>query len=89
MKKFYLLFLLFVVINASAQDFDLRDLIGYTEYSVQKFDAHIAKKSYKRDYYSPKETSTSYTYFQAKKSKKVQPVRTIAHQAIKDKTIIV
>ena len=88
MKHFYFLSLLFIITGASAQNFDLKDLLGYTEYSVTKFDALIAKKSFKRDYFSPKESSTSYTYFQAKKSKKGQAIKTIAYQAIKERTFI-
>ena len=88
MKHFYFLILPFVFGLANAQDFDLRDLVGYTEYNVSKFDQHIAKKSFKRDYFSPKESTTSYTYFQSKKSKKGQVVKTISYQAVKDKTFI-
>lgn len=89
MKHFYFLFVLVTItLGAGAQDFDLKDLLGYTEYSVQKFDAHIAKKSFKRDYFSPKESSTSYTYFQKRKTKKDPILRTISHQAIKDHTFI-
>lgn len=88
MKHFYFLILPFVFGMASAQDFDLKDLLGYTEYSVQKFDAHIAKKSFKRDYFSPKENATSYTYFQSKKSRKGEVVKTISHQAVKEKTYV-
>jgi len=88
MKHFYFLILPFVFGIANAQDFDLKDLVGYTEYSVSKFDAHIAKKSFKRDYFSPRESTTSYTYFQSKKSRKGQVIKTISHQAIKEKTLI-
>lgn len=88
MKQFYFLSLLFIFSGAKAQDFDLKDLLGYTDYTVTKFDAHIAKKSFKRDYFSPKESSTSYTYFQAKKAKKGQAIKTISYQAVKDRTFI-
>jgi hypothetical protein len=88
MKHFYFLILPFVISVASAQDFDLKDLVGYTELSVQKFDAHIAKKSFKRDYFSPKENANSYTYFQTKKSKRGEAVKTISHQSVKDKTVV-
>jgi hypothetical protein len=88
MKQLYFLALPFVISVASAQDFDLKDLLGYTEYTVQKFDAHIARKSFKRDYFSPKESSTSYTYFQTKKSKSGQATKTIAYQSIRDRTFI-
>ena len=88
MKHFYFLILPFVFCVANAQDFDLKDLIEYTEYSVQKFDAHIAKKSFKRDYFSPKENASSYSYYQTKKSKKGEAVKTISHQDVRDKSII-
>lgn len=88
MKKLYFLSLLFFSLGAHGQDFDLKDLLGYTEYSVTKFDAHIAKKSFKRDYFSPKESSTSYTYFQTKKSKGKQATKAISYQAVKDRTFI-
>lgn len=88
MKHFYFLSLLLILTRANAQDFDLKDLLGYTEYSITKFDAHIAKKSFKRDYFSPKESSTSYTYFQSKKSKKGMATKTISFQAVKDRTFV-
>lgn len=60
--------------------FDLNDLLGFTGYSVQKFDAHLGKKSYKRDYDSPKETATNYNYYQVKKSKSGEVVHKISFQ---------
>lgn len=54
---------------AQAQSFDLNDLLGFTSYSVRKFDARLSKNSFKRDYDSPKETSSDYNYYQVKKSK--------------------
>ncbi|HVE60689.1 MAG TPA: hypothetical protein VNA26_02650 [Chitinophagaceae bacterium] len=85
-KFFWLIFLVFAS-TAKAQNFELNDLIDFTTLSVQKFDAHISKKEYRRDYYSPKETRTVYNYIQRKKSNE-NLTRTISIQEEKDKTFI-
>jgi len=87
MSKFFCL--LFVVFGyaGNTQSFQLNDLLDLTGLSVQKFDAHISKKEYKRDYYSPKETRTVYNYIQSKKSKE-NLARTISIQEESDRTII-
>lgn len=85
-KLFWLLFIV-VGYSANAQGFELNSLIDFTAFSVQKFDAYISKKEYRRDYYSPKETSTVYNYLQDKKTKE-NPERTISIQEENDRTII-
>jgi len=87
MSKFFWLFFLVVASAADAQSFQLNDLVGFTSFNVQKFDAHISKKEYKRDYYSPKETRTVYNYTQRKKSKE-NTARSISMQEENHRTII-
>jgi hypothetical protein len=58
-----------------AQQFDLRDLVEFSEYNVQKFDAHLGRKDFKRDYNSPRETQANYNYYQVKKVKGEGQVR--------------
>lgn len=67
-----------------AQSFDLEDLVDFTNYSVQKFDAHIGKKSFKRDYDSPHESASNYSYFQVIQSKEGPVNRKISLQEHKD-----
>jgi len=87
MSKFFWLFFLLVTSGANAQSFQLKDLIDFTAFSVQKFDAHISKKEYRRDYYSPKETGNVYNYLQRQKLKE-NPERTISIQEENDRTIV-
>ncbi|GAB4092240.1 hypothetical protein [Flaviaesturariibacter terrae] len=71
MKKLYALLLTVLLTGVSyAQQFDLNDLLGFTGYSVSKFDAFLGKKSYRRDYESPHETRTNYNYIEVRKSRK-------------------
>lgn len=71
MKKLYALLTMLALTGiAHAQRFDLGDLIGFTGYSVSKFDAFIGKKSYQRDYESPHETHSNYNYIEVRKNKK-------------------
>lgn len=65
---------------AQAQSFNLNDLLGLTNYSVQKADAHLGKKSFKRDYESPRESSSNYNYYQKKRSKREEVLRKISFQ---------
>jgi hypothetical protein len=74
------LVLLFYAGLAQAQAFDLGDLLGMTGQGVQKFDAHLGRKSYKRDYESPREAPSNYNYYQKKKSKGEEVIRKISYQ---------
>ncbi|MDB5196878.1 MAG: hypothetical protein JWP88_1249 [Flaviaesturariibacter sp.] len=81
MKKIpAVLVLLFWSGLAQAQTFDLSDLLGFAGYNAQKIDAYLGKKSFKRDYNSPKESSSNYNYYQIKKSKEGEIVRKISFQ---------
>jgi hypothetical protein len=74
MMKFYALALTLLLTGvAKAQrSFDLSDLLDFTGYSISKFDGHIAKKSWHRDYESPRESRTNYNYIQVKKKSKTE-----------------
>ncbi|MDB5250992.1 MAG: hypothetical protein JWP27_161 [Flaviaesturariibacter sp.] len=65
---------------AQAQALDLDDLISLTGQGVQKFDAHLGRKSYKRDYESPRESPSNYNYYQQKKSKGEEVLRKVSYQ---------
>ena len=82
MKKIpVLLALLFCAVTGRSQQVDLKDLVEFTDLDVQKFDAHIGRKAFKRDYNSPRETQSNYNYFQVKKVKKGEPItRKISYQ---------
>jgi hypothetical protein len=71
MKQFYtVVFLIFLSFITNAQQFHVKDLLDFTSLSVNKFDAFVAKKDYKRDYYSPKESGSTFTYLETKKKNK-------------------
>jgi hypothetical protein len=81
MKKIpAILALLFYAGLCRSQTIDLNDLVDFTGFDVQKFDAHLGRKSFKRDYNSPKETQTNYNYFQARKIKGEEIIRKISFQ---------
>jgi hypothetical protein len=87
MSKFFWLLFFLSGYRASPQNFQLNDLKDLATFDVQKFDAHISKKEYKRDYNSPTESRTVYNYFQSKKSRG-NLARAISIQEELDKTII-
>ncbi len=87
MSKFFWLLFFLSGYRASAQNFQLNDLKDLATFDVQKFDAHISKKEYRRDYNSPTESRTVYNYMQSKKSRG-NLARTISIQEELDKTII-
>ena len=64
----------------------IRDLAAMSQMTVQKFDAHILKKDYRRDYYSPRETQTEYAYYQQKPKKKEKMLHTLSYKAESDLT---
>jgi hypothetical protein len=70
-----------------SQTIDLDDLVDFTGFDVQKFDAHLGRKSFKRDYNSPRETQTNYNYYQAKKIKGEEVLRKISFQEGAEPTI--
>lgn len=71
MKKLYSLFpLLLWAALSHAQRFDVSELMDFASLPIEKFDAFVAKKSYKRDYQSPKETQAEYNYIYLKKKKR-------------------
>lgn len=88
MKPFYL-FLLYILISplAFSQHFSIKDLIDLTSYSANKFDNHIAKKDFRRDYYAPRENSAISNYVQ-KVRKNDSTIRTIALEASVEKSSI-
>lgn len=88
MNKAVLLILILLPGLVSAQAFNWKDLVGFTDLSVQKFDAQVSKKDFKRDYFSPRETNNSYTYFQVKKSKKSDVNRSLLFQSAEQKTLV-
>ncbi|RYD82144.1 MAG: hypothetical protein EOP84_09900 [Verrucomicrobiaceae bacterium] len=70
MKKLYGgLLLLSIAGIGHAQTVDLNDLINFTSFNVQKFDSYLSKKSYHRDYESPRESKTNYNYVQVRKKR--------------------
>jgi hypothetical protein len=69
------------------QSIDLNDLVDYTNWDIQKFDAHLGRKSFKRDYNSPKETQANYNYYQKKKIKGEEVVRKFSYQQGNDPVI--
>ncbi|TCJ11986.1 hypothetical protein EPD60_15620 [Flaviaesturariibacter flavus] len=79
MTKFYALALTLLLtgVAKAQQSFDLNDLLDFTGYSISKFDGHIAKKSWLRDYESPRETRTNYNYIQVKKKRKSEDTEVI------------
>jgi hypothetical protein len=79
MIKFYpfLLTLLLTGVGNAQQAFDLGDLIDFTGYSISKFDGYIAKKAYRRDYESPRESHSNYNYIQLRKKKKDEGNETV------------
>jgi hypothetical protein len=79
-KTSVILVLLFYAATGRSQSIDLNDLVDFTSFDIQKFDAHIGRKSFKRDYDSPRETQTNYNYFQSKKIKGEQVTRKISFQ---------
>lgn len=79
-KTSTILVLLFCAVIGRSQAVDLNDLVDFTSFDVQKFDAHIGRKSFKRDYNSPRETQTNYNYFQRKKVKGEEITRKISFQ---------
>ena len=90
MKKFYpMTFLLLFSMIVNAQQFQLKDLMEFTQLSVNKFDALVGKKDYKRDYYSPKESGSVYNYQETKKKKSEPVSRNIAFQSTDKKVGIV
>jgi hypothetical protein len=88
MRLFYAFF--FVIVNntlAYSQQFGIKDLVEFTEYSANKFDNHITKKEFRRDYYSPQENANVNNYIQ-KKKKGDAPVRAIAIESAGEKSAI-
>jgi hypothetical protein len=79
-KTSAILVLLFYAATGRSQSIDLNDLVDFTSFDIQKFDAHIGRKSFKRDYNSPRETQTNYNYFQSKKIKGEEITRKISYQ---------
>jgi hypothetical protein len=82
MKPFY--FLLLFIINSIlvySQPFSIKDLIEFTNYSANKFDNHIAKKDFRRDYFAPQESTVINSYIQ-KLKKGDSTVRAIAIESI-------
>ena len=89
MKLFYA-FLLFTVysIPAYSQQFQIRELVDLTSYTVNKFDNYITKKKeFRRDYYAPQENTVVNSYIQKQKKDDLS-VRTIAIESIASKTAI-
>lgn len=88
MKPFYT-FLLLICISplAYSQHFSIKDLVDFTSYSANKFDNHIAKKDFRRDYYAPQESSTINNYVQ-KARKNDSTARAIAFEATAGKSSI-
>jgi hypothetical protein len=88
MKPFYTALSLLISCNLSfGQQWSAKDLMEFTHFSVNKFDAYMGKKEYKRDYYSPQESKNVYNYEQRKK-KGNEALRTIAFQEEEGKTSI-
>lgn len=85
MKTFLLLALL-VLSGTGYTQSSIRDLALLSQMPVQKFDAHILKKEYRRDYYSPRETHTEYAYYQQKPKKKEKLLRTLSYKSEGDIT---
>ncbi|ANE52838.1 hypothetical protein [Flavisolibacter tropicus] len=79
MRPFYL-FYIFLIISpfANSQQFSIKDLIDFTSYSANKFDNHIAKKDFRRDYYAPQESVSISNYVQ-KIKKGDSTIRSIAY----------
>jgi hypothetical protein len=79
-KTSAILVLLFYAAIGRSQSIDLNDLVDFTNFDIQKFDAHIGRKSFKRDYNSPRETQSNYNYFQTKKIKGEEVIRKVSFQ---------
>ncbi|RYZ23954.1 MAG: hypothetical protein EOO16_03065 [Chitinophagaceae bacterium] len=79
MIKFYALALTLLLTGVvkAQQSFDLSDLLEFTGYSISKFDGHIAKKAWHRDYETPRESRTNYNYIQVKKNRKSDEVEVV------------
>jgi hypothetical protein len=80
MNKCFLFISFICILNASGQSFSLGDLQDYTILNITKFDAHIQKKGFRRDYNSPKENATTFSYYQRKKIKTGNALRTLVMQ---------
>lgn len=89
MKLFYAFFLFILYTTpAYSQQFDIKELVDFTGYSINKFDNHITKKKeFRRDYYAPQESAVINNYIQ-KQKKDDQSVRTIAIESKADITAI-
>jgi hypothetical protein len=73
-----LLVLLFWAGLLQAQSFALNDLLGFTVANAHKLEAQLNRKSFRRDYESPKGSPSNYNYHQIKKSKEGDIIRKLS-----------